>query len=601
MLFGLAAFGLSLLLVASARAVDIRVDFYPGAADPSTGTWNVVQDVGSPGGDIANLLNNDGSQSDISLTITDAFYGGNNYGNTWVAPPDFRSWVDAAATNDQFFVFHDNGDRIAQITFAGSGLDDTKTYRIEANASRNHPSFTKLDGEYRVNGQLSDNWNSADYHAKNDGYLGHQVMTWRSVKPVGGQIVLDLEASTLPQNPAYLGAMRITDDTPRQTILVDLGDAGRQTDGRWNNIVDPDYETLAGTGSPGHRVLGAINAAGQRTAVDLNILDDFDTRNTGGLVSDAAGFAADAQSDALCSLTGETTTVQIEGLVPGRQYDVTLFGSSNLNRTTEYTIGGTTQTLVNYNNTSNSVTFADVSPDAHGHIQVDLVGVGAAGYLGAVEITGDFEPMATNPPRPSIFYDFGVSNRKTGGNWNDMIGFDAGSRLDDAVDSLGRPTAVDLVVASGFNPNGANNIGEFSDDAGYPITAQSDSFWFDPSHSPQIRIEGLNPNGEYDFTLFGSRQPVAGSLRSVDITIGGQTITLVNSGNTGDVASFFDVQPDAGGNVLIDLTVSSGADFGYVGVLEIVMAVPEPSSVWLAGLALIGLVAIVRPSRRRRV
>ncbi len=274
---------------------------------------------------------------------------GNPDAGQWSGAPVFRSWIDPVATNDYHFL--QNPNLIGQIQF--TGLDPTKTYRVEMLGSRTGTGRDR-EGDYKVNSLYSDNGNSNRYDAYADGYANHRVMTWRSVKAPDGQITIDLETWT-SEIALYLSAMRLT-EAPPQTVLFDIGSSTSDliTPGRWNNASSPSWTKPL----PGHYVLAAVDAAGQKLPIRLSVLQDFGDTNSVGVVSDAAGFAATAQADSFAVGTGTTGVVQIEGLVPGQSYDITLFGSRQATadtRTSRYTIGATYYDLVNSDNTQNTV------------------------------------------------------------------------------------------------------------------------------------------------------------------------------------------------------------------------------------------------------
>lgn len=586
-----------LALAASARAMEIRIDFEDGVAGPG-GNWNTLA---SPTDSIANLTDyGTGLGTNIGLDVTQPIGPSSGGANTWTSTPEYRSWIDPAATSDYFFV-RTSDFPAGQLTFAGAGLDDNKVYRVEVLGSRSAAGTRR--GKITINGSFSDNLNSDGFDALAEGYTAHQVTTWRSVKPVAGEIVLDITPFASNQH-GYLSAMRIA-EAPEQTVLFDIGDTNRQTSGRWNNVHTANGS--GGTGGPGHRVLGAVDAAGQTTSVGLNILQDFGGRNNVGISSDAAGFAATAQSDSFYVGNGDTATLQLEGLTPGAQYDVTLFGSREAfpgdPRAIGLTIGGTSQTLSIDDNASNSVTFAGVAADARGLVRIDATNaLGQYGYLGVVEIAGTFGSKA---PQPSIYFDFGADNRLTGGNWNNLASANYGAGgtgaadVIGAIDSLGNPTGVNLIVVDDFP--GVNATGENSDDAGFPISAQSDSFYLGNGDAlAQLRVEGLIPGGDYDITLFGSRQTTGDDRSVVFGIVGGPSATLLNSGNTDQVVTFSMLRPNPDGTLLIDFSRPPGSSFGYFGAMQITQVVPEPSGICLAAAGLVVVLGLGVRSRRRR-
>lgn len=592
-------------VVQPSYAVDLRIDYgnTSDTGDPG-GNWNTLTNpaLNATIVDLTDFVT--GTGSNVSLTVTEALrLPGTVGGNAWSGSPSFPSWIDPKATNDYMFVQTSSGTVSAQVTF--DRLDSNNRYRVEILGSREN-SAPDLTATYRVQGALSDSGLSADYHAKTDGLLGHKVMTWRSVQPNGSdQIVFDMETDAASL-AAYLSAMRISDD---RSVLIDLGWSARETtDAGWNNLSTTNAN--GGAGLVGQKIVGAVDSSGNPTSVIVNVLEDFDGYNDAGIDSTAAGFAATAQSDSLhidgTSIT-DVATVQIEGLTPGASYDVTMFGSRQPydavnDRAAEYTVdhagGSESQVLINEGNTSEVASFHGAVANDKGWIQLEMRDHFEYGYLGAIEVVGDFAP-ASEHLQPSVFFDFG-SNRddsggfETAGNWNNITDYTTGEKIADAIDATGQLTGISLTIDDAFD--GVNDGGVVSNDGGFAMAAQRDSFHIG-SNGASIRLSGLLPEGLYDLSLFGSRE-LDDDGRKIDVTIDGQTIALDVAMNDSRTADFFHVRADSWGELVIDFDTTQGAQHGYLGAMRLTLAVPEPASGGLALAALLGMLLL--GTRRRR-
>ncbi len=198
-----------------------------------------------------------------------------------------------------------------------------------------------------------------------------------------------------------------------------------------------------------------------------------------------------------------------------------------------------------------------------------------------------FVSIPSSSPFTSRF-DFGSSAAgflTTDSGWNnvtDQRAGQAGSKVENAIDTEGNATGLRLEIThsfTGINANGA--ISPLS----YPETAQNDSIYVQTGTSA-VRVSGLNPTQTYQFTFFASR---AGSGdRTTFYKINGTSVALNATNNTSATVSLNDVQPDASG--AIDLHVWNGpsATYGYLGVLTISTAGP-PANPLISWRALQGL------------
>lgn len=121
-------------------------------------------------------------------------------------------------------------------------------------------------------------------------------------------------------------------------------------------------------------------------------------------------------------------------------------------------------------------------------------------------------------------------------------------------------------------------------------------------------LNGLNPSFSYDFTFFGTWETTgvretthsATGSGAPQTTLALQTSgpgagTNVPNGNDDDRVSLSGITPNALGEISIDYSVASGG-FAYLGIMEVGVVVPEPSTF---GLLALGGAAFALMRRRR--
>jgi len=186
-------------------------------------------------------------------------------------------------------------------------------------------------------------------------------------------------------------------------------------------------------------------------------------------------------------------------------------------------------------------------------------------------------------PGASIQIDFGSTASLTAGNWNNLTDSINGIAVN-MIDDAGTTTAVDAAITDGFV--GANSVGIAGNTLGYPGTASTDNFWtgsFD-GHAEaltkpgQVTLSGLDPDAEYDLTLFASRTGTdSGNGRLTRYTVDGQWQDLEVADNADTQVVFEDITPAADGSLTIDVvaSVAGTSRFGYLSLLRLTANTPS--------------------------
>ncbi|MGI9427798.1 MAG: PEP-CTERM sorting domain-containing protein [Bythopirellula sp.] len=133
--------------------------------------------------------------------------------------------------------------------------------------------------------------------------------------------------------------------------------------------------------------------------------------------------------------------------------------------------------------------------------------------------------------------------------------------------------------------------------------AATDGLWNRPSGIDQrlvVTIWALDASGAetYDLSLYGNRSNSDDAAAIFEVKGAGALISsgTIAQGNTTGTNTPWDVagvQADGSGQIVIELATPSGVDLSILSAMSIT-AIPEPSTIALAGLGLLGLAAVRR-------
>lgn len=205
--------------------------------------------------------------------------------------------------------------------------------------------------------------------------------------------------------------------------------------------------------------------------------------------------------------------------------------------------------------------------------------------------------LAVSASATTVVFDFGDASSSTAG----VNTFDATQSLDNAVDTNGDTTSIDLNNTSGnfWSPNstGTNTPGGdaaavFGSYGSGGINQLTNDSLTCNGCAPVYAITGLEPNTAYDYTFFASRDG-SGEIREASYDVDGNIDLLDAFGNTDNIAQLLGVVSNGNGEATLSIQNGPNTDSGwlYLGAFQINTSVPEPSSIFLLAMGGLGLVA----------
>lgn len=291
----------------------------------------------------------------------------------------------------------------------------------------------------------------------------------------------------------------------------------------WNNIGTPTVNNL-------------LNANGQVTPVGISFLGtNWNAGDAGAVTGNNSGVYPDAviKDYFWFGVYGapETINVNLTGLTPGAQYNITLFGSSawtglGNNGTTIYTINGVSKPLYVDKNSQNTVTFSSIVPNASGIITFNM-SKGAAtpyGMVNAIVIEKPFND-GTAPAVPTNLTGVALPDGTVKLDWNDVAYNESSYRVSRATNAAGPFTVLN---AGASNANTTSYIDN--------TVLSSTTYYY--------KIEAVNSVGASDFSNVAqvsttNKAPLLAAI--TDVYVKATTSTVVNIAATDDAGDVMTV------------------------------------------------------------
>ena len=289
-----------------------------------------------------------------------------------------------------------------------------------------------------------------------------------------------------------------------ERFYLNMKYTGANAPAPWNNISRPNTNNL-------------LNSNGQSTPVGIEFVGTpWNAGDAGAVTGNNSGVYPDAviRDYFWFGVFGapETINTNLKGLDPAGKYNITLFGSSSWtglgnNGTTIYTINGVEKPLYVDRNSSNTVTFNAIQPNASGIITVNM-SKGANtpyGMVNAIVVEKPFDD-GTAPVLPSALVANALADGSIRLNWNDVAYNEVSYLVYRATSEAGTYT---LLNAGASNANTTS----YSDN-----TVNSNTTYY-------YKLEAVNQNGTSGFTAVvnattGNRAPVISSVQDIVVKAG---------------------------------------------------------------------------------
>lgn len=212
-----------------------------------------------------------------------------------------------------------------------------------------------------------------------------------------------------------------------------------------------------------------------------------------------------------------------------------------------------------------------------------------------------------------ILFDFGsrpTDGPDANGNlWNDWHTDTgslilAGQSVGNLTTTEGRDTGIDLVITGEFNVSSSGLREPEETLLGSLAIESATRDMFVPGSVPAERgmpnagfmLTGLEPDLQYDLRFFASRRSSRNHIARYSVVGADDAIvqdlaisSAENGANSNTTVDFDGIRPDAFGQIFVDLQPVNGQHNGYLGIMELSVAVPEPSSMTMLIVAVIGI------------
>ncbi|MDP4260390.1 MAG: fibronectin type III domain-containing protein, partial [Bacteroidota bacterium] len=553
------------------------VKVYEHFADGSAGTvagapWNNTSALPTQNEVFANLLDQNGVNSGISLTITSAWQnlsfgnGTNTFGQT--TGNNSGVYPDAVLGSAYYTVETPQTIRV-------SGLDTSTKYNFTFFGSRGNVnddrtsvySVTNNSGTSTVSLQAANNTTqtvSVNNVVPNPDGTVVITLARGANAPYGymNSVVIEKQFNdhTAPARPRNIAGQFVNNNQVALTWIAAAYNANsyqvyRSTSAGgpytllnpgMNNPVQASYtDSTISQNNTYYYYVTATNAYGVSPTSDTVTMA---IPNLPPVVTNIAPISVQAQ---------KTASVNVSASDPG---DVITLSASGLPGFASFTDNGNGQgtlSLAPATSDVGSYTGSIVATDNHGGSSSTPVSI----TVGSANLRNIYINMN----------DGSASEPAQGAPWNNMNSApNAGAGIANLRDDSAALTGFGISLVDPWA--GANNVGPTTgNNSGvYPDNVMQ-SLYYDASGSGSprhINITGLSAKGKYNIKFYGGRGGVSDN-RITHYSVGSQSVQLNAASNTSQTVELDGLSPDASGRIQILVAQDAGAAFAYLNALQI--------------------------------
>ena len=530
------------------------VNFHNNSTAPVP--WNNISNP-TAGTTLANLIDNAGESSDLSLELMTSWTGANDFG---------------ASTGDNSGVYPDNVTRsffyeqsTGVNTIKVGGLNPDLKYAFRFFASRDNSNHTgSRFTMYTVSNQtveldaMGNTANSViikDIEPENSGVVNIDIQKQDVYTPYGYlnavEIVSYFDNGTAPDAPEIL--------TVSSTTSTDIAI-------NWTDLT-PD-ET-------GYKVYRSTEEAGpydEIASLEINTSSYTDKVPGGGtywyqITSFNNNGESEASNALSITLSNSAPIISPIGDIRVAENQITnvTISASDLEENSVSFAGENLPTFVTLTDNLDGTANLNIGPNSGdaGNYIMQIVATDDQGFSSSVDISIEISEKLI----VSTYVNFNLGSNE-GAPWNNFnTQPSAGTSKNNLIDESGINSGLSVTFVNKWAGSNTTGVVTGNNSGVYPDNVMKTFYWEITNEIKTVKVGGMDSNKAYNIVFFASRD--GDGDRTTVYTIGNKSVSLNASRNSTKTVRINGVKGDTNGELLIQMQKTSSASFAYINSLII--------------------------------